>query len=101
MPSKTDLVIEKLRAKGPAVKLATFCKMDVFEHMGRNQHYQAAHNGQLPVIRIGKLFYVLTEPVVKMLLGENVAPNVQGGDEVDAEQPTSVQPMPTRKAVRK
>ena len=37
--------------------------------MGRNQGYLAAARGDIPCVRIGKRFFVLTEPFNRMLAG--------------------------------
>jgi len=39
-------------------------------NIGRAQAYQAAHNKQIPTIRIGKRILVLTKPLERMLAGE-------------------------------
>jgi len=37
--------------------------------ISRNKAYQAAHRGEIPVIRIGKRILVLREPFKKILAG--------------------------------
>ena len=37
--------------------------------ISRNKAYQAAHRGEIPIIRIGKRILVLREPFKKMLAG--------------------------------
>lgn len=39
-------------------------------NIGRNQAYEAARTGQIPVLRIGKRILVLAEPLERMLGGE-------------------------------
>jgi excisionase family DNA binding protein len=38
--------------------------------IGRNQAYEAARNGQIPTLKIGKRLLVLSEPLERMLRGE-------------------------------
>ena len=38
--------------------------------IGRNQAYEAARNGQIPTLKIGKRLLVLNEPLRRMLRGE-------------------------------
>jgi excisionase family DNA binding protein len=43
--------------------------------IGRNQAYEAARNGQIPTIKIGKRVLVLNAPLQRMLAGEVRAPS--------------------------
>jgi excisionase family DNA binding protein len=42
--------------------------------IGRNQAYEAARNGQIPVIRIGRRLLVPTAALDRMLRGEPTTP---------------------------
>lgn len=42
-------------------------------NLGRNQCYEAAKNGQIPAIRIGKRLLVLRQPLEALLRGEGKA----------------------------
>ena len=44
--------------------------------IGRNQAYEAARNGQIPTLKIGKRLLVLNEPLQRMLAGEGRAPSI-------------------------
>jgi len=48
-------------------------------NIGRNQAYEAARTGQIPVMRIGKRYLVLREPLERMLRGEGPAPEAKAG----------------------
>lgn len=38
--------------------------------IGRNRAYEAVHAGQIPAVKIGQRYMVLTEPLERMLRGE-------------------------------
>jgi excisionase family DNA binding protein len=38
--------------------------------VGRNKAYEAAHRGEIPIIKIGKRILVLKEPLRRMLTGQ-------------------------------
>jgi excisionase family DNA binding protein len=44
--------------------------------VGKNQAYQAARYGQIPVIRIGKRILVLRKPFERMLRGDEFTPGL-------------------------
>jgi excisionase family DNA binding protein len=48
-------------------------------NIGRNQAYEAARTGQIPVLRIGKRILVLVEPLERMLGGDGAAREVKAG----------------------
>ncbi len=41
--------------------------------IGRNQAYEAAKNGQIPCMRIGRRFLILRQPLQRLLNGEKRA----------------------------
>jgi excisionase family DNA binding protein len=43
--------------------------------IGRNQAYEAARNGQIPTLKIGRRLLVLNEPLRRMLAGEGRVPS--------------------------
>jgi excisionase family DNA binding protein len=45
--------------------------------VGRNQAYEAAHRGELPVIRIGKRYLIPKAALDRMLAGETPKPQAK------------------------
>jgi len=56
--------------KGPAPATTTIAEAAKRLHIGRNQAYEAAHRGELPVIKIGKRLLVPTIALERLLKGE-------------------------------
>lgn len=64
-----SLTIEWLRAR-PTISLV---EAAVVLGIGRNQAYEAAHRGEIPVLRFGSRYVVPTAPLLRLLGLEGAA----------------------------
>jgi excisionase family DNA binding protein len=69
-------MLRKTRGSGREEQTATISVEQAAKilKIGRNQAYEAARNGQIPTLKIGKRLLVLNEPLQRMLAGEGRAP---------------------------
>jgi excisionase family DNA binding protein len=61
------------RQKQPAPATTTIIDAAKRLGIGRNQAYEAAHRGEIPVIKIGKRLLVPTAALDRLLSGESAA----------------------------